>query len=233
MISIHQSQFLSWIPYFYKVLKSDNFVVLDDVQFQKNGVQNRNMIKTPQGQSWITLPVKHNLDTPINEVLVSNINVYEKLLKTLELNYKKSKYFDQVYDLLAKIILNSHNNLNELNNSLLMGILKTLEADINIDYSSNLNTIHKKDDLVIEIIKKVGDYEYLSGSGALSYMDLEKFKAENIKVYVYKFNQEPYTQLWDKQVGFVKDLSVIDLLFNELETAREYILRSGNISRVI
>ena len=89
----------------------------------------------------------------------------------------------------------------------------------------------KKDDLVIEIIKKIGDNEYLSGQGALSYMDLEKFKRENIKVYAYKFHQTPYTQLWESRIGFIKDLSIIDLLFNELDNARDYLMKNGSFNR--
>jgi hypothetical protein len=79
----------------------------------------------------------------------------------------------------------------------------------------------------------VGDLEYLSGSGALSYMNLEKFKKENIKVYVYEFKHKPYKQLWDRQLGFIENLSIIDLLFNEFENADSYIKSCGNISRII
>ena len=73
----------------------------------------------------------------------------------------------------------------------------------------------------------------MSGSGALSYMNLDKFKKENIKVYVSDFKQEPYKQLWEKQQGFIKNLSIIDLLFNNFEHTLDYIQKSGNISRII
>ena len=39
MISMHQSSFYPWLPYF-EMLKSDIFIIMDDVQYQKNGVQN-------------------------------------------------------------------------------------------------------------------------------------------------------------------------------------------------
>ena len=53
-VSIHQPQYIPWPAYFDKILQSDIFVILDDVQFQKNGLQNRNQIKTPQGKAWLT-----------------------------------------------------------------------------------------------------------------------------------------------------------------------------------
>lgn len=233
MISIHQSQFLSWVPFYYKVLNSDNFIIMDDVQFQKNGVQNRNMLKTPQGASWLTVPVKHHLGITINDVNLNNIAVYEKIIKTLEINYKKSAFFPEVFSFLEAIFRKSIENLNDLNNQLFMAILKKLDSHPSLSYSSNYQLSSKKDDLVIDLIRRSGDNEYLSGAGALSYMDLEKFKKNNIKVYTYKFEQVTYTQLWNNRVGFIKDLSIVDLLFNELSDAKKYITDNGIITRVI
>ena len=232
MVSIHQSQFLSWTPLYFKILSSDFFVTLDDVQFQKNGVQNRNLIKTPQGTSWITIPVKHDLNTKINQVAIdSNFNC-KKLLKTIELNYKKSNFYDIVFDKINQSFEKNFKNLHDLNNDLFKKILKILRSDVDLHYSSKLNTKFKKDDLVIEIIKKIGDNDYLTGQGALNYMDLNKFKKEKIKVYTYDFNYSKYDQLWNK-IGFTKDLSIIDLIFNNLDSADEYIFKCGKINRII
>jgi len=233
MISIHQSQFLSWTPFYYKALKSDNFIILDDVQFQKNGVQNRNLIKTPQGETWLTLPAKYDLTTPINKVVVSDKGAYKKILKTIELNYKKSIHFNLIFEMLFNVMKKEYDYLVDTNDEIFKNVLNLLNSNLIINKSSNLNCNQTKDDLVIEIIKKVGDLDYLSGSGALSYMNLDKFKKENIKVYVSDFKQEPYQQLWEKQQGFIKNLSIIDLLFNNFEHTLDYIQKSGNISRII
>ena len=206
---------------------------MDDVQFQKNGVQNRNMIKTPQGASWLTVPVKQNLGITINDVNINNISVYEKIIKTLEINYKKSAFFPEVFCFLEAIFEKSIENLNDLNNQLFLAILKKLDSHPSVSYSSDYQLSSKKDDLVIDLIKRSGDNEYLSGAGAFSYMDLEKFKKNNIKVYTYKFEQVTYTQLWNNRVGFIKDLSIVDLLFNELSDAKKYITDNGIITRVI
>jgi hypothetical protein len=36
IVSIHQPNYFPWVGYFYKRMKSDIFVFLDDVQFSKN-----------------------------------------------------------------------------------------------------------------------------------------------------------------------------------------------------
>ena len=233
MISIHQSQFLSWTPFYYKAIKSDNFIILDDVQFQKNGVQNRNLIKTPQGQTWITLPVKYDLSTPINKVTISDKGSYKKILKTIELNYKKSSNFALIYDLLFTELKEEYDYLVDTNDKIFVKILSLLDKKIELNKSSNLKCIQSKDDLVIEIIKKVGDLDYLSGTGALSYMNLQKFKNENIKVYTYDFQQQPYSQQWDREQGFIENLSIIDLLLNNYENVKNYFNTCGSISRII
>ncbi|MCW3077781.1 MAG: hypothetical protein JWO32_2390, partial [Bacteroidetes bacterium] len=73
-ISIHQPNFIPWIGYFFKIFKSDAFVILDNVQFTKNGYTNRNQIKTPQGPLWLTLPVIQSgkFGQNINECLIFN-----------------------------------------------------------------------------------------------------------------------------------------------------------------
>lgn len=229
MISIHQSQFLPWIPYFFKILISDVFVVLNDVQFQKNGVQNRNQIKTPQGTLWFTVPVKVNLGDSINKVKVSNVKIFAKMLKTLEANYKKSQYYNVIFPAIEKAFRHENTLLHEINKRLLMEFLNLIGSDCKILFSSDIPTEGQKDDLVIETIKHIGDNDYLSGKGALDYMDPEKFKNEAIKVYTYDFTYEEYPQLWNKNQGFVPDLSILDLLFNYLPDAKDYILRNGKV----
>ena len=230
MIAMHQSQFLPWVPYFYKIIKSDIFVVLDNVQFQKNGIQNRNQIKTPQGAIWLTVPVKSKLGTPINEVEVSNAYNYSKLLKTIDLNYKKSPYYDLIYPIIEATFNKKYKYLNDINIQLLTNILEFIGTKTKIIYSSEIATTKSKNELVIEIIKNSGGCEYLSGKGALDYMDLARFKKEDIKLYTYDFNHANYPQLWNKHQGFIPRLSILDLLFNYLEGAKNYILNNGNIS---
>ncbi len=229
MIGIHQSQFLPWIPYFFKIAKSDVFVILDDVQYQKNGVQNRNMIKTPQGGQWITIPVSLDLGDPINRVRIADPSIFGKLIKTIDLNYKKAPYYDTVSGMLNKAFAGQPLNLHELNTRLLAGCLELLDIRTPLVMSSSMCLREKKDDLVLEIITARKETHYLSGKGALGYMHMDKFDAAGVKVSTFDFNHPPYPQLWMKQKGFVPELSVVDLLMNGLPNARKYIMDNGTI----
>ena len=58
IISIHQPEHLPWPHLIEKIAKSDTFIILDNVQFKKNNVQNRNRLITKNGSFfWSTVPV--------------------------------------------------------------------------------------------------------------------------------------------------------------------------------
>jgi hypothetical protein len=101
IVSIHQPNFVPWLGYFYKIYKSDVFVILDNVQFTKNGFTNRNRIKSPQGELWLTVPVIQSgkFGQTITECKIFNREQsLEKILKTIESNYKKAPAFSMYFN---------------------------------------------------------------------------------------------------------------------------------------
>jgi len=103
IITIHQSQYLPWLPYFDKVLRSNIFVILDDVQFQKNGVQNRNQIKTPNGVVWLTVPVRQKFGQLIREVEIADSKFVNKHLNAIKTSYGKAPFFKAMFEELASV----------------------------------------------------------------------------------------------------------------------------------
>ena len=71
VVAIHQPHYLPWQPYLAKVLACDVFIYLDSVQYQKNGVQNRNQIKTSQGTKWLTVPVHRTSQQTLHQTMVA------------------------------------------------------------------------------------------------------------------------------------------------------------------
>ena len=61
VVSIHQPEYLPWLGFFKKMMNSELFVFLDDVQFRKKGWQNRNRIRTNKGTALLSVPVNANL----------------------------------------------------------------------------------------------------------------------------------------------------------------------------
>ena len=93
-ISIHQPQYIPWLPYFLKIANSDCFIFLDSVDFQKNGIQNRNKIKTAQGEQWLTVPVKQHLGQKIYDTAIDDSkNWKKKHWQTIKQCYSKAPLF--------------------------------------------------------------------------------------------------------------------------------------------
>ena len=57
-VFIHQPDFCPWLNFFMRAKHSDYFVVLDNVQFNRRGWFNRDIIKTKSGAYKITIPIK-------------------------------------------------------------------------------------------------------------------------------------------------------------------------------
>ena len=57
IVGIHQPEYLPWLGFFDKISQSDIFVMLDNVQYEKNYFQNRNRIRIQSGWAWLTVPV--------------------------------------------------------------------------------------------------------------------------------------------------------------------------------
>jgi hypothetical protein len=216
VVAIHQPNFLPWLGYFYKIAKSDVFVLLDNVQYSKNGFINRNKVKTPPGiELWLTVPVKSNglSDLLIKDVHISNqIDWRKKHLQTLEMSYKRSRYFNQLYDDIKKVYYEvDWNNLCLFNISLLKMIIDKLDLKTQLITASELNVEGKSTQLLINIIKKLNGQTYLSGYGGSKYQDEDLFEKAGITLQYYDFKPPTYPQLWG---NFISKLSVIDLLFN-------------------
>lgn len=67
VVAIHQPNFVPWLPFFHKMDKADVFVLLTQVQFEKNGYQNRYSYQN----RWITKPVKRGKELIHDKVYTS------------------------------------------------------------------------------------------------------------------------------------------------------------------
>lgn len=79
-IAIHQNNFCPWFPYFYKMAMVDKFVLLDNVQFEKSGFQNRYKIN----DKWITKSVTQGMDVLKDKKYASGRNLVQLNNKWIE-----------------------------------------------------------------------------------------------------------------------------------------------------
>tara|TARA_B100001248_G_C27376498_1_gene454559 strand:+ start:1282 stop:1965 length:684 start_codon:yes stop_codon:yes gene_type:complete len=214
-LSINQPAYIPWLGFFNRIYKSDIFVILDHVEFEKNSMINRNKIKTNKGPLMLTVPLKTKgkfQNLAINNIEIDNrSNWQRKHFNSICQSYSKSKFFYKYYEFLENIYFKKWDKLIDLVNQLNLFILEELKIETKILYSSQLSLNTKKSQLILDICKKFNAKTYLSGPFGKDYLDLNKFESSEIKVEFHEYKQLNYDQLYG---DFESHLSIIDLLFN-------------------
>ena len=227
IVGIHQPNYIPWIGYFYKICKSDIFIFLDDVQFEKNGYADRNSIKTPQGKCYLKVPVKTNgLHTTYQEVILNDsLKWRDKHLKTIEMNYKKAKYYEEIMEFLRDRYISNAVTLSNFNIEFISEVVKKLDFNTILVRSSDLNIQGVSTERLKNLILKVKGNCHLSGKGGEKYQEETVFQKNGIELIYTDFKHPYYSQLWGE---FCPNLSIVDLLFNYgFCGARDIICRSG------
>ncbi len=213
-VFIHQPDFCPWLTFFMRAKQSDYFVLLDNVQFNRRGWFNRDQIKTINGQYKITVPVqKEPRDTlTIKKVKISNYRDWKKtFFKTLEVNYSKSKFFNQNIKIIKKLFEEDFVYLIDLNVKLINYFFSIFQIKTKLIFSSELDLKSSKNKLIVDICQKLKCKEYITGKGSNNYLDLDEFKKNNIFLNQNIFFKDKYLQI---NGPFMKDLSVLDFYFN-------------------
>jgi hypothetical protein len=212
IVTIHQPDFLPWLGFFDRWIKSDLYIVLDDVQFIRRGWQHRDRIKTEKGVQWLTVPVvkKGRYFQEIRAVELNNQSGWWRThLNTLRQAYGKAPKFDTVYNKIKEILSKEHKLLIDLNMDLLYYCSDALEIKTPVVFSSSFKESGKGTDRLVRLIKAAGGGTYLTGLGSKDYLMEEAFNIEEIEVYWQKFSHPIYPQLHG---NFEKELSIIDFL---------------------
>lgn len=223
-VGIHQPQYLPWLPYFLKIEQSDIFIILDTVDFQKNGLQNRNQIKTAQGAHWLTVPVLQQLGQKIIDVKIDDRATWRrKHWQTIQMCYGKAQAFKVYEKDLEALYMREWFGLCDLNVEIMMMMMRWMNIQTPVLRSSQMKATGTASELVLNLCSEVGASRYLSGSGGKNYLKPEAFSAAGVEI-VYKdfVLPETYTQLYP-QAGFIKHLSAIDMLLNCGKAWRNYL----------
>lgn len=215
-VVIHQPDFIPYLGFFHRFLFADLYLVLDHVQFV-NGTSrawtHRDKIKTPKGAQWLSISVqKVPRDTPINQVALSDAADWRSAnLRLLQTNYCQAPFYDQIMPYLRRLYSEPASMLVDFNLSSIRMLMSLLDVERPMVLSSTLAPEGARNELLVDLLRKVGAGRYLSGVGARDYMDESLFAAADIEVLWQDFRHPVYPQQFGK---FEAYLSAIDVLFN-------------------
>jgi len=214
ILSGHQPNYWPYPGYFGKIMNSDRFMYVTNVQFEKKSWQNRNRIKTSQGIILLSIPTltKGRFDQFISDVEIdSNVRWKEKHYKSIISNYCKATYFSSYKDFIGDLYSRDWHRLMDICIYITNYILGELNIKTEILYDSDLAIEGSKTNMLVDMCKKAACDTYLSNIGSQSYVDLAIMKTKEIDhIYIDYVGKEYNQQFSD----FVPFLSILDMLLN-------------------
>jgi hypothetical protein len=229
ILSAHQPVYLPWLGLFHKIALSDIYCVFDIVQYQRKDFNNRNKIKTSNGPIWLSVPVEssNRLSNKISDTKIIHNGWHQKHIKSIELNYKRTVFFELYFEKLKDILNKKHQFLTDLNFDLLIFFIDALKIKTQIIKASDYSFVGEKSDLVLDMCLKLNSDIYIFGEQGKNYADKNSFISNQIFPYFQNYKHPTYDQIRGK---FEPYMSIIDLLFNIGPQSSE-VLMSGNDSK--
>jgi len=228
-VAIHQPHYLPWLGYFAKWASADLFVFLDTVQYEKNGWQNRNRIKTPAGPRWLTVPVRAHLGMAVGVVPIDTTQPWRaRHLRAIENAYAKApgwpryrdelqRFYSREWGRLAPLAVDS---ARWLAGALGVSTPTRLASDLAVSDGPRQDATAR----LVAICRAVGADTYLAGRDGALYLDADQFAAAGIAVSTQRYEHPVY----DQGPGeFTPFLSALDLLLMHGDEALG-ILGEGN-----
>ena len=175
-VCVRQPGYLPYIGFFKKIESSDVFVFLDDVQYEKNGFDNRNKIKTSEGFMWLTVPVYYKFGQFVNEFkTANNEDRIRKHRKGIKINYQKATFFSEYWNDIESILSQKWEFLIDLNIKLIECFISGLNLTTKTIKSSELNIKKTGSEKLLEICRKLDATTYLSGELGKNYLNEQIF----------------------------------------------------------
>lgn len=224
-VVIMQPTYLPWLGHFDLMDQADCFVILDNVQLEKQSWQQRNRIKTRRGAGWLTVPIVRRFPQLISVAEVNHQTGWsENHWRTIEQNYHRALYWEGYAAELESIITRRWYLLIDLNLALIDWLKRILGLSTPLLRASALSLQGSRSHLLVSICRHLGADVYLSPLGSANYLRQDAaFEPAGIRLELQHYEHPTYRQLYPP---FVPYLSVLDLIMNEGEAALD-IIRSG------
>lgn len=219
MIVISQPRYLPALTYLQRLYFSDTFILLDNVQRQKRGFENRNRVLVDGKTKWLTIPSKSSSRALIKETTIHGSNWITDHKEKLEQYYNEAPYFNGDWiaayygDLETKIDEFEFDFTSSLN-YLIKNICTFFNFEPSLIRASELQSdaVEKANgpDKIFEISNAVNTDLYVSGMNGREYGILDSFAGSSVDVRFHADQPVPYNQEAD---GFIPHLAFFDALF--------------------
>jgi len=193
--------YLPPVSYFHAIKQHNGAVLLLEQyeHYAKQSYRTRAKISTANGVLDLIVPIVHGRKehVPMKDVRINYEHDWQRLhWLSLQTAYRSSPYFEYYEDDFYQFYERKHAFLFDFNRSQLALILKCLKLDRSIQATESFETFACHTDLRVSIHPK-----------------RDKFWPE----------QPAYYQVFEERHGFIQDLSIVDLLFNQGPQSKSFL----------
>jgi WbqC-like protein len=227
IVTVHQPHFLPWLGYLDRMARTDLFIVLDHVQFERRNYQNRTMIRMNDEARWLTVPVvQRSQKERIVDKLIDNPEDARWWgpihFRTLRHAYGGAGFFSQYAGELHRIFDTRFERLVDLTQATLQFMRDAFDIRTPLVRSSELGVDGAKSGLILNLCRAVGADTLLAGlGGSRHYLDADEFAQAGVRIVFQEFTHPVYPQCG--AAPFIPGLSAIDALFNCGPRARDFL----------
>lgn len=187
------------IEYFIAIANSNATLIELEETYQKQSYRTRCHINSGNGLLVLTVPVlrdKGDHKIPIKEIKIDYSKPWVLQHKrAIEAAYMSSPFFEYYVDDIFPILDKKEPSLFNLNSSIISAIISLIGLKNNISFTDNY--IKTQNEGILDLREQI--HPKYRGASLLQKMEIEK----------------PYYQVFTNKQGFIPNLSILDLLFNE------------------
>ena len=200
LLTAHQPVYMPWLGLFHKIALADLFCYFDIAQYQTKDFNNRNKIKTHNGEIWISVPVesKNHFAKSVGRDPSSPGRMATKafqvdfdgvpegaLLQGLHRGVRGNLDF-AIASKLCPPSISPYCASNDCNT---LGIATPMVK------ASDYKFQGAKSDLVLDMCVQLKADIYIFGAQGRDYADVESFRARGVEPYFQEYRHPKYRQL--------------------------------------
>lgn len=227
-LAIMQPYFFPYLGYFSLIKATDQFVLLDTVQFIRHGWIERNRILKPgEGWQYIGVPLqKHGRETLIRDIAIRNAEDWrDRIVRQLEHYRKTAPHYAATLEVVRESLSVQSDSIVDVNASALAVVCRYLGIELSLDVFSKMGLqiepVTHAGEWALNIAKAMGAEAYVNPPGGQAIFDKSQFDDAGIQLQFLANTLRPYTQ---RRPVFEAGLSIIDaMMFNDVAAVNELI----------
>lgn len=195
---VFQPTYFSPVSQYIAIAAAVELIFETEDNFQKQTYRNRCYIYGANGKLLLGIPVKHEITgrrQKTRDIKIDSSFGWQKMhKKSLASAYRSSPYFEYYEEEVLSVLSKPYTFLLDLNLQVHQLVMDALQLEKKTIHTLGYQPVVQED-----------------------YRDLANAKLES------SFDLKPYNQVFSEKFGFIPDLSILDLIFNEGPNAQNYL----------